>query len=181
MQESYELLQAHSIAARSDHDIVSLATVEEQDQWSRLVAMENNPAWNSAAMADLREKQRVLKGLLMWNMEQEFKVRSWRQDRNIQELGMEIAQVQEQFDSLDSATASIPGTVQNFGGRIALLEPRIAMMQGQLQLAMAAHSDYLQRLVELELNDQKERLLTYRAQARFALASIFDRMSASSE
>jgi len=181
MQESYELLQAHSIAARSDHDVVSLATVEEQDQWSRLVAMENNPAWNSAAMADLREKQRVLKGLLMWNMEQEFKVRSWRQDRNIQELGIEIAQVQEQFDSLDSATASIPGTVQNFGGRIALLEPRIAMMQGQLQLAMAAHSDYLQRLVELELNDQKERLLTYRAQARFALASIFDRMSASSE
>jgi hypothetical protein len=55
------------------------------------------------------------------------------------------------------------------------------MMQGQLQFAMAAHSDYLQRLVELELNDQKERLLTYRAQARFALASIFDRMSASSE
>jgi hypothetical protein len=71
--------------------------------------------------------------------------------------------------------------VQDFDGRIASLKPRIEMMQGQLQVAMAAHSDYLQRLAEVELHDQKERLLTYRAQARFALASIFDRMSASSK
>ncbi len=36
----------------------------------------------------------------------------------------------------------------------------------------------LQILAEAELNGQKDRMLTYRAQARFALASIFDRMSA---
>ena len=143
--------------------------------------METSPAWNLPVTADLRDKQRVLKGLLMWNMEREFRVRAWRQDRNIQILGTEIAKVQEQFASLGTATASIPGEVEYFGNRITVLEPRIATMQRQLQLAMAEHSDYLQRLVELELSDQKERLLTYRAQARFALASIFDRMSASSE
>jgi len=181
MQESYEVLQAHSIAARSDHDMVSLASAEEQGQWARLVAMENSPAWNSAAAADMREKQRVLKGLLKWNMEREFRVRAWRQDRSIEELGREIAEVQGQFASLEAATGSIPATVQHFDSRIALLKPRIAMMQGQLQLAMTIHEDYLQRLAERELNEQKERLLTYRAQARFALASIFDRMSASSE
>ena len=181
MQESYEVLQAHSIAARSDHDMVSLASAEEQRQWARLVAMENSPAWNSAAAADMREKQRVLKGLLKWNMEREFRVRAWRQDRSIEELGREIAEVQGQFASLEAATGSIPATVQHFDSRIALLKPRIAMMQGQLQLAMTIHEDYLQRLAERELNEQKERLLTYRAQARFALASIFDRMSASSE
>ena len=181
MQESYEVLQAHSIAARSDHDMVSLASAEEQGQWARLVAMENSPAWDSAAAADMREKQRVLKGLLKWNMEREFRVRAWRQDRSIEELGREIAEVQGQFASLEAATGSIPATVEHFDSRIALLKPRIAMMQGQLQLAMTVHEDYLQRLAERELNEQKERLLTYRAQARFALASIFDRMSASSE
>ncbi|NOR20331.1 MAG: tetratricopeptide repeat protein [Xanthomonadales bacterium] len=181
MQESYELLKAHSIVARSDHDVVSIASAEEQGQWTRLVAMDTNPAWNSSAAADLRDKHRVLKGLLMWNMEREFRVRAWRQDRNIDELGEEIARVQDRFNSLDAATASIPGTVLNFDSRIAFLKPRIEMMQGQLQVALAAHSDYLQHLAELELNNQKERLLTYRAQARFALASIFDRMSASSK
>ena len=181
MQESYELLKAHSIAARSDHDVVSLASAEEQDQWARLVAMEKNPAWNSAATADLREKQRVLKGLLAWNMEKEFRVRAWRQDRRIEELGDAITEVQDQFTALDTATASIPGTVNDFDGRIALLEPRIKLIQRQLQVSMAAHSDYLQHLAELELKEQKERLLTYRAQARFALASIFDRMSASND
>jgi len=143
--------------------------------------MENTPAWNTVATADLREKQRVLKGLLAWNMEQEFRVRAWRQDRHIEELGQAITEVQNQFTALDIATASIPGTVKDFDGRIALLEPRITMIQRQLQVSMAAHSDYLQHLAELELNEQKERLLTYRAQARFALASIFDRMSASND
>jgi hypothetical protein len=181
MQESYELLEAHSIAARVDHDIVSIASSEEQNQWARLVVMENNLACNSSAKAELQEKHRVLKGLLLWNMEREFRVRAWRQNRNIDELGEEIARVQGQFDSLDAAAASIPGKVQDFDGRIALLKPRIEMMQGQLQVALNAHSDYLQQLAELELHDQKERLLTYRAQARFALASIFDRMSASSK
>ena len=181
MQESYELLKARSIAARSDHDVVSIAAAVEQDQWARLVAMETNPAWNSSAAADLHDKHRVLKGLLMWNMEREFRVRAWRQDRNIDELGEEIVRVQGRFNSLDAATASIPGTVLNFDSRIALLKPRIEMMQGQLQVALAAHADYLQQLAELELNNQRGRLLTYRAQARFALASIFDRMSASSK
>jgi hypothetical protein len=181
MQESYDLLQAHSIAARSDHDVVSLASAQEQNQWARLVELENNPAWNSATTADLREKQRVFKGLLMWNMEREFKLRAWQQDRGIEDLGQEIAKVQARFNSLDIATASIPGEVQDFETRIALLKPRITMMQRQLQLALVAHADYLQHIAEIELKGQKERLLTYRAQARFALASIFDRMSASRE
>ena len=44
---------------------------------------------------------------------------------------------------------------------------------------MDRYSAFLNELALDELGGQKERLLTYRAQARFALASIYDRMSAS--
>ena len=49
----------------------------------------------------------------------------------------------------------------------------------QLNGAMGRYSDFLNAVALEELGGQKERLLTYRAQARFALASIYDRMSAS--
>jgi len=76
---------------------------------------------------------------------------------------------------------SVPGTVQSFKARIASLQPRLDLLQGRLLLAMEAHETYLHKLVEGELQGQKDRLLAYRAQARFALASVFDRMSARNE
>jgi len=178
MHTRYAALAEQSRVARQEHDVVSLAPAEEQAQWQRLVAMEQNPAWNLPASRALREKQRVLKGLLQWNMEREFRVRAWRQDRNLAQLESQIEIARQQLSGLDAATASIPATVNTLSARIASLEPRIDMLQGQLRVAMDVHANYLQRLVETELRGQKDRLLAYRAQARFALASVFDRMSA---
>ena len=176
MEESFQLLQAHSVAIAEDRDFVSLAPVNEQDQWRRLSALERNPAWSVSP--EQREKHRVLKGLLQWDMEKEFRVRSWRQDRAMEDLEQEFERTRERYESLDQATASIAGTVKDFDGRIALLRPRIELQQEKLQVAMQNYAGYLQVIAEAELNGQKDRMLTYRAQARFALASIFDRMSA---
>jgi hypothetical protein len=178
MDDRYQALAAQSVAARESHNFIELASAEEQAQWQKLLALENNPAWNTAAAAELRDKHRILKGLLQWNMEREFRSRSWQQERSIAELGEQIAIMRKQAGELDAAAASIPATVETFAARIARLNPRIDMMQGKLRLAVYVHESYLQKLVEGELQGQKDRLLAYRAQARFALASIFDRMSA---
>jgi hypothetical protein len=178
MQDRYQQLVTQTSIAKENHDVVSFAPPEEQAQWQRLVAMENSLAWTLPAAAGLRDKQRILKGLLQWNMEREFRIRVWRQDRNIAELGEQLAVVRRQSGGLDTATASIPTTVESFESRIARLQPRIDMLQMKLRAAMDVHANYLHGLVEQELQGQKDRLLAYRAQARFALASIFDRMSA---
>ena len=96
----------------------------------------------------------------------------------MEDLEQEFERTRERYGSLDMATASIAGTVKDFDSRIALLRPRIELQQEKLQAAMQNHAGYLQVIAEAELNGQKDRMLTYRAQARFALASIFDRMSA---
>lgn len=178
MEARYQELAAKSAKARESYDFVSLASAEEQAQWQKLLAIEESPAWNTAAAAELRNKQRILKGLLQWNMEREFRSRAWQQERSITELGEQIAVMQKQADDLDAAAVSIPATVETFSARIARLKPRIDLLQGELRFAMDLHESYLQQLVEGELRGQKDRLLAYRAQARFALASIFDRMSA---
>lgn len=178
MQDRYKHLEAQTSVAKDSHDVVSVASPEEKSQWERLIAMEENPAWSSPGAAALRDKQRILKGLLQWNMEREFRVRIWRQERNIAELGEQLVNVQQQLNGLDSATALVPATVETFAARIARLQPRIDTLQGKLRVAMEVHENYLHKLVEDELQGQKSRLLAYRAQARFALASIFDRMSA---
>ena len=177
MQESYEMLSAHSVAASEDHDVLVFASAEEQFLWARLSAIEDSPGW-SAISSEQKEKVRLLKGLLQWDMEKEFRVRSWRQSRSLEELGQDINDTRLQYESVAAATDSIAGTVREFDSRITLLQPHIEMLQGKLQASMQSYELYLRRLAEAELEDQRERMLNYQAQARYALASLYDQMSA---
>jgi hypothetical protein len=181
MQANYADLKRRTVAARAEHDVVALATPAEQEQWQRVNTLENNPAWSKQQSAALREKQRVLKGLLLWDMERDFNVRAWRQDEQIRILGDELTKTAKNFASIDTTVEGIPQSVLDFDSRIALLKPKLDQMQRKLQLAQERHADYLQGLAYGEMQAQRERLMTYRAQARFALASIYDRMSAKNE
>jgi len=177
MQASYEDLQQRTAAARTEHDVLALATPSEQEQWQRISLLENNTAWSKQESAALREKQRILKGLLLWDMEREFNIRAWRQDKQIEKLGEELKQTVSNFASIDTTVDGIPETVLEFDSRIALLQPKLDQMQRKLLLAKERHATYLYGLVVGEMQVQRERLVTYRAQARFALASIYDRLS----
>ena len=181
MQAAYADLQQRTITARAEHDVIAMATPAEQGQWQRISLLEKNPAWSKQETAALREKQRVLKGLLLWDMEREFNVRIWRQDEQIKILGEELAKTAKNFASIDTTVDGIPESVLEFDSRIALLKPKLDQMQRKLLLAQERHADYLQGIAYGEMQAQRERLMTYRAQARFALASIYDRMSAKNE
>jgi hypothetical protein len=181
MRASYADLQQRTIAVREEHDVVALATPVEQEQWQRISSLENNPAWSKQESAALREKQRLLKGLLLWDMEREFTIRAWHQDEQLRQLGAELAKTTTNFASVDAAVDGIPETILEFDSRIALLKPKLGQMKRKLKLAQERHAEYLQDLAYSEMLDQRERLKTYRAQARFALASLYDRMSAKAE
>jgi hypothetical protein len=51
-------------------------------------------------------------------------------------------------------------------------------LQGTAQTALARQQQFLQNIAVDELKAQRDRLNTYMLQARFALASIYDRASA---
>ncbi|MCP4832754.1 MAG: hypothetical protein GY886_11135 [Gammaproteobacteria bacterium] len=177
MQASYEDLQQRTTAARNEHDVLALATASEQEQWRRISLLEDNITWSQQESAALREKQSILKGLLLWNMEREFNIRAWHQDKQIEKLGEEINKTVRNFTSIDTTVGGIPETVFEFDSRIAFLQLNLDQMKRKLQLAKERHATYLYGLVVGEMQAQRKRLVSYRAQARFALASIYDRLS----
>jgi hypothetical protein len=181
MQATYADLQQRTVAAHAEHDVLALATPDELEHWQRISSLENNVAWSKQESVALREKQRVLKGLLLWDMEREFNVRVWRQEEQIKILGKELNKTVRNFSSIDTTVDGIPQIVLEFDSRIALMKPKLDQMQRKLLLAKERHADYLHGIALGEMQAQRERLVTYRAQARFALASLYDSLSAKSQ
>jgi hypothetical protein len=178
LESRYAELVQQTEAARAGGDSVAIADADQQGQWARLSALEENPAFATEAAAQARDKQRILKGLLLWNMQKEYRVRLWRQQKQLNELAVELEQSRLAYDSLGDAADSIPAVVKDFTQRIDRLEPRLQSLEVQLQASLQRHSQHLTALAIERMQDQKQRLMTYRAQARYALASIYDRLSA---
>ena len=61
---------------------------------------------------------------------------------------------------------------------IEALKPRVEGMQTFADTALAKQQTYIQSIAVDELKAQRDRLNTYMVQARFALASMYDRASA---
>jgi hypothetical protein len=59
------------------------------------------------------------------------------------------------------------------------LRPRVLALQGQTELALDDQREHLERVAVDVLEAQRGRLDTYMVQARFALATIYDRAAAS--
>ena len=72
-------------------------------------------------------------------------------------------------------TADAAGS--DIDARIAPLRVRVAQLKSKLDLAAKAYERYLQELVALELEHQKQRLRSYVTQARFGIAQVYDRAS----
>ena len=63
---------------------------------------------------------------------------------------------------------------------MANLQPRIAALSAKLAAAAQSQNQYLASVAVKELESQKERLAAYSLQARYALASIYDRAASGS-
>jgi hypothetical protein len=167
---------------RSD-DVVALGTPKEQETWRKLTAMEPVLAKLGAdpSAAQLRDKQRFLKGLLIWDLRRDYKARLWAEKKSLGELDRQLREAQRRHHEVMSARDDWPKKFAALSARVGSLKPRVAGMQAEAQAALTRQQDFLQGLAIDELKAQRDRLNTYMLQARFALASIYDRAAASNE
>jgi tetratricopeptide (TPR) repeat protein len=174
MRVRRDALAAELDRIENSHDAVGLATDSEKRAWYELEAMELSPGWNATNASAARDKQRLLKGTLQWNLERDYKYRMWRQRRSLVELDAALSQADQYRESVDTARVTVPGQLEEFAGRIQLLAPRIEAIQLRISSLLGDQRSELQVLASGELESQKDRLTTYRLQARFALAAIYD-------
>jgi predicted nucleic acid-binding Zn-ribbon protein len=123
----------------------------------------------------VRDKLRLIKGVLYWRLDATFKERSYEQRRALRELDAALEQLQNRWVLVQNARATVPSNTGEFADRIAALAARIRSVRQRLADTSGQQSVYLQNVAASELSAQKQRLAEYAVQARFALADIYDR------
>jgi len=177
LQQSRAALDARLNAIDARQDVAALGSPAERARWEQIRQLED--ALVTAPHDDkndaLRERLRLVKGVLFYQLNDAFKAREWQERRTLKELDLALHEAQSRWILVDRARSSVPTNTGEFATRLADLKTRIAQLQARLASAEKAQQGYLQQIAVAELSQQKERLDTYEVQARFALATMYDK------
>ena len=157
-------------------DILALATRREFELWGQITALERNPALaaNIPEAEEVRDKIKLLKGVLQWDLDRDFKSRLWKIRRDVQSTGQALVDTQRARRNVDETIRNEPLLFENLNARVDGLNPRIETLTSQVDAALGRQRAFLQTIAVDELRAQQQRLNTYSVQARFALAAIYD-------
>lgn len=159
-----------------NNDALGLATAKEKKLWARLQHVSEILARHSNIdpVDDYSHKQRLLQGLFIWRIDQQYRPRLWEVRKHLKELDKTIEQAQHQRESLLTAQREAPDGFEGYGENINKLKDRLGVLQSRVARARASQERYLQRMVIDELQNREAHLRTYLTQAQYGLAQIFD-------
>jgi Tetratricopeptide repeat len=158
------------------NDVAALGTPEEQQTWARLKRIEEYLAAHpdDPDVAEMREKHRLLKGVMYWRLSSSFKARVWNERRSVKELEAQLKETQKRAVLVRQARAGVPTNTGAYTARVAALRARMDGLQQRLADVSVEQNRFLQTLAVRELEVQKQRISTYQIQARYELAAIYD-------
>ena len=165
------------------HDWLALASTSEFDLWGEIATIENTPALQSGLPEadEVQDKIDLLKGVLQWELERDFRERLRKVRRNLNMSGEALVETQRSRRQIDETMRSEPLRFQALSDRVYGLAPRLESTRMQIADARLRQREFLQTIAVGELQAQKERLDIYSVQARFALAAIYDIASSGEE
>jgi hypothetical protein len=163
----------------SRKDASALGTPREREQWQMIEQIEaaiaadpNNP--DAVALGD---KLRLAKGVLSWNLEKSYRERAYAQRRELRSLDQALGEAHSRWLRVQRAREAAPSTTGDFAQRIAALQGRLTTLRASLAGASEVQGKLLADMAIDELEAQKQRMAQYEVQARFELASMYDRAS----
>jgi hypothetical protein len=159
-----------ALAVRLERARAALARLEQSTEG--LSEAERNEA---------RGRLRRVEGALGWQLSQEMPDRLWKTKKDWARLTGELAQAHEHQKQLVLAQQTEPKRFDAFAVRIAELQRRIEALKPRVERLVVEQRQAVQELAVAELEQQKEELLAYGNQARFAVAQIYDRAASRGE
>ena len=158
-------------------DVAALGTPTERAQWARVARLEEllTALPPGTERDEARDKLLLIKGTLYWQLDAQFKSRSYDEHHSLRELDAALEELQNRWVRMQQARATVPADTSEFAARIASLAERVQAMRARLSGASAQQNDYLEGIAVAQLRAQQQRLEAYAIQARFALAGIYDR------
>lgn len=170
-------LSARIEAVERDQDVAALATPRDQALWRKVQDIDAALAQRTGdpATEEMRDKARLVRGVLYWDFNANFKARLWHQKKEMRELEVAAKESRRRWTLLDRARDDYPQRTEEFGTRVAALAPKLEQLLAACRQAGQTQARYLADVAIRELESQKQRLAQYSLQAQFALASIYDR------
>ena len=164
-------------AIEKSNDVAALGTPEEQRTWTRLKRIEDYLAMHpdDPDLAEMREKLRLMKGVMYWRLSESFRARLWNERRSVKELEASLIETQKRAVLVKQAHSGMPANTGAFASRVGAMRARMDELQGRLTALTDKQSRYLEDIAVEELGRQKQRIETYQIQARFELAAIYDK------
>ncbi len=177
LQQRRAELDARLSSIDKDQDVAALGSPEEREQWARIQRLEAALAGapDTPENAELRARLKLVKGVLYFRLNDSFRARMWQQHRSMKDLDLALREAQSRWIRVDRARKSVPNNNGEFATRVAALKERIDTLQARLAALEQKQTGYLAQLAVQALEGQKGRLAAYQVQARFALASMYDR------
>jgi hypothetical protein len=158
-------------------DFAALGTSQEQQNWARLKRIEDYVAAHpdDPDLADMRDRLRLLKGVMYWRLSESFKARLWNERRSVKELEASLVETQKRAVSVKQARLGVPSNTGVFAARVTAVRARMDELQRRLTALSERQNRFLQALAIRELQAQKQRIEIYQIQARYELAAIYDK------
>ena len=183
LQQRRDALVAALARAETNTDVAAFANPRERglakriEQVSALLAKAQRTPDTAAAaaLADTTERLRRAQGALTWQLTQEFSDRSWVARKALRDTDVALTAARTRDAALLQAQQEEPARHLRFAARIAELGARLQALQPRVVALNAESQTLLQDIAVAELEGQKQRLDLYAAQARLAIAQIFDR------
>src|SRR5437660_1299521 len=161
----------------TQHDMAALGTTLEREQWARVQRVEAAlaAAPDTPENANLRVRLALVKGVLQFRVNDAFNARLWQEHRGLKDLSLALHEAQSRWIRVERDRKNVPTNTGEFAARVTALKQRIDTLQARLGATEQKQSVFLARLAAHQLEEQKDRLAAYQVQARFALASMYDR------
>ncbi len=162
--------------AETRMDGVALADSKQRDMLAsanRLVSLAQKPN-ASPELVQSRERVRMAANVLNWQLAQEAPARLDRAKQNLASAQDELKQAQTHADTIARLLREGPVAMDQWGNRIQALTQRLDANRRALKAWRAEQESALQAMALADLARQKDTLTAHLAQARFAVAKLYD-------
>jgi Tfp pilus assembly protein PilF len=177
LDASRDALHARLDGALRSGDWAALATGDELRTLDLIEGVEAELAAGAddPALADARDKARLARGVMTWRLEAAGKERAWRTRSSLRQLDAQLFDARTRYRAVVEALGTVPQRNAQFARRIEAIAPRVEGLGTRVAAARTRQGEYLAALAVEELEAQKARLAEYSVQARYALATLYDR------
>jgi len=161
-------------SVKRNKKVLQLATIEEQEKLETLKNIKKIINNNKDDYEEEDGKQKLLYGLMYWDIATDYKPRLWTAQKNLKELDKALYGMSRSMYSLNKVWKNAPSMFGNFSKQIKEKLSRIKSIKKEMAVSLQQQETHLKNMALKVIYKQRNRLKLYNDRAMFSRARIYD-------